>query len=340
MKNFIQKQCFIIAEAGINHNGSLENALRLVDIAKDAGADAVKFQTFISEEVIVPYAQKANYQITNTQSSESQLEMVKKLELSFDDFKKIKKYCDEKNIIFFSTPFDLPSIQFLIELGVPMIKIPSGELTNLQLIDKVVASHLPIILSTGMATLEEIECTVSWIKKDGFYHRGNLFVLQCNTAYPTPAQDVNLLAMTTIKNHLQLDIGYSDHTLGNTAAIAAVALGAKIIEKHFTLDKNMVGPDHLASLNPQELKQFVSLIRDTEKMLGDGIKKPSASEVENISIARKSIVAKKKILAGDVFTWENITTKRPGTGLSPMNWFSVLGKKSPKEFNENEMIEV
>lgn len=329
---------FIIAEAGINHNGSLELAKRLVDVAVEAGANAVKFQTFKAENVISEFANMAEYQKKNLGAEKSQLEMVKELELSYKDFEYLKKYCDDKGIIFLSTPFDIESARFLKDLGLEIFKIPSGEITNYPLLREIGSYGRKVILSTGMADLGEIEDALDVLIEFGT-KRENIVVLHCNTEYPTPFEDVNLKAMLTIKEAFKVEVGYSDHTNGIEIPIAAVALGAKVIEKHFTLDKTLPGPDHKASLEPQELKAMVKAIRNVEKALGDGIKKPSLSEKKNINIARKSIVAKKDIKAGEIFTEENITTKRPGTGINPMRWNEVKGKKSVRNFKKDELIE-
>jgi len=330
---------FIIAEAGVNHNGDINLAKKLVDIAVEAGADAVKFQTFKAEEVISQFAPKANYQIKTTKAEESQLEMVKKLELSYKDFENLYSYCKEKGIIFMSTPFDIDSARFLRELGVEIFKIASGEITNYLLLREIGSYGKKVILSTGMADLGEIEDALDVLIQSGT-KKGDMTILHCNTEYPTPFEDVNLKAMLTIKEAFKVNVGYSDHTLGIEVPIAAVALGATVIEKHFTLDKNLPGPDHKASLEPDELKAMVRAIRSIEKALGDGIKKPSHSELKNLKVARKSIIARKPIKKGEIFTEENLTVKRPGTGISPMRWNEVLGKVAPRDFEEDEVIEV
>jgi len=328
---------FIIAEAGDNHNGKIDLAFKLVDAAVDANADCVKFQTFITEDVISKSAEMADYQKSNIGFNETQFEMVKKLELSFDEFKSLNQYCKSKNIMFLSTAFDLKSIDFLQSIDIPFWKIPSGEITNLPYLIKIAKTNKDVILSTGMTTIEEISDAVKVLKDNG---AGKISILQCNTEYPTPMEDVNLRAMESLKNKFNVDIGLSDHSLGIEVPIAAVALGATIIEKHFTLSRSMKGPDHKASLEPNELKQMVLSIRNIETALGNGIKAPSKSEIKNLSAARKSIVASKFIKKGDVFSEENITTKRPGNGISPMKWFSVIGKQACKDFNEDEMIEL
>jgi N,N'-diacetyllegionaminate synthase len=334
MKNS-QEHVFIIAEAGVNHNGSLELAKKLVDIAIEAGCDCVKFQTFKAERLVSKIAEKADYQKEVTGSNESQLAMIKKLELSYDDFIDLKKYCDAREIFFLSTPFDLESIDFLQKLNVALWKIPSGEITNLPYIIKIAATGKSVILSTGMSTLEEVKVAVSLLKQN---NAGELTLLQCNTEYPTPFDDVNLKAMLTMQKELKVKIGYSDHTSGIEVPIAAAALGAAVIEKHFTLDKNMEGPDHKASLEPEELALMVRSIRNIEKAMGTGIKVPSPSEIKNMPIARKSIIAGRNIKKGEIFTEENITIKRPGTGISPMRWFDVLGTTAVQDFEEDALI--
>lgn len=328
----IDIKTFIIAEAGVNHNGSLELAKKLVDVAKNCGCDAVKFQTFIAQNLVSKFAKKAQYQIENTKNDESQLEMIKKLELSFNDFLELKNYCDNQKILFMSTPFDLESIDFLASLKMNIFKIPSGEITNLPYLRKINSLKTKVILSTGMANLEEIENALKILKDC------HVSVLHANTQYPTPMEDVNLNAMLTIKNKFHLEVGYSDHTQGIEIPIASVALGAKIIEKHFTLDKNMDGPDHKASLEPHELNAMVKAIRNIEKAFGDGIKKPSKSEINNIEIARKSIVAKTKINKGEIFSEKNITTKRPALGISPMKWDEIIGSIAQRNYEEDELI--
>lgn len=330
---------FIIAEAGVNHNGNIELACKLIDVAKEAGADAVKFQTFKAENVVSTLAPKAEYQRKITDAEESHLDMVKKLELNFDDFAKLKKYCDKTDIMFLSTPFDIDSARFLKDLGLEIFKIPSGEITNYLLLKEIGSYRKKIILSTGMADLGEIEDALEVLMANGT-RKEDITILHCNTEYPTPFEDVNLRAIITIKEAFKVDVGYSDHTLGIEVPIAAVALGAKVIEKHFTLDKNLPGPDHKASLEPQELKAMVDAIRNIEKAFGNGIKKPSKSELKNIPIARKSIVAKRNIKKGEIFSEENLTVKRPGTGISPMRWKEVIGKLATKDYRKDEVIEI
>ncbi len=330
---------FVIAEAGVNHNGSLELAKKLIDIAQDAGADAVKFQTFKAEAVTSIHAKKAEYQLKTTNPEESQLDMIKKLELSYESFKELYDYSKKKGIIFMSTPFDIESARFLEDLGLEIFKIPSGEITNYPLLKEIGSYRKKIILSTGMADLGEIEDALDVLIESGT-DRKDITVLHCNTEYPTPFEDVNLQAMLTIREAFKVDVGYSDHTPGIEIPIAASALGAKVIEKHFTLDRSLPGPDHKASLEPDELKAMIKAIRNIEKALGDGIKKPSKSEIKNIQIARKSIVAKRDIRKGEIFSQENLVTKRPGTGISPMRWTEILGKKAPKDFKKDEIIEI
>lgn len=326
---------FIIAEAGDNHNGNYETALKLIDIAIEAGADCVKFQTFITENVISKFAEKAEYQKQNTGTDESQFDMVKKLELSFEEFRNIKKYCDKKGILFLSTPFDLDSIEFLETLHIPLWKIPSGEITNLPYLIKIAKTGKDIIMSTGMCQMQEIKEALTILKENG---AGKITLLHCNTEYPTPFIDVNLNAMKTMRDKFKVEVGYSDHTVGIAVPIAAVAMGARVIEKHFTLDKNMEGPDHKASLEPDELKQMVIDIRNIEKAMGNGQKIPSMSEIKNIDIARKSIVANCDIKKGEILTDRNLYIKRPGNGISPMKWNEVIGTKAIKDFKKDELI--
>ena len=331
---------FIIAEAGVNHNGSLEIAKKMIEVAKECGADAVKFQTFKAENVISKFAPKAEYQKQTTGESESQLEMVKKLELYFQDFIELKNYCDKIGIIFMSTPFDFESIDFLNSIGMEIFKIPSGEITNLPYLEKIGRLNKKVVLSTGMADLGEIEDALDILIQSGT-KKENITVLHCNTEYPTPYEDVNLRAMLAIEEAFKVNVGYSDHTLGIEIPIAAVALGATVIEKHFTLDRTMEGPDHKASLEPKELKEMITAIRNVEKALGDGIKKPSKSELKNITVVRKHIIAKRDIRKGELFSKENLTVKRTGKeGVSPMRWYELIGKKSPREFQKDEMIEI
>ena len=327
----------IIAEAGVNHNGSIKIAKKLIDVAKDCGADAVKFQTFTAEKLVRFNAEKAAYQKETSGIDETQFNMIKKLELDVKTHKELIKYCSKKGILFLSSPFDFNSIDLLVELGLEIIKIPSGEIVNLPYLKKIGKLKKRIILSTGMADLGEIKNALDVLISSGTEKDG-ITVLHCNTEYPTPYEDVNLNAMATIKKAFGVKVGYSDHTLGIEVPIAAVALGAEAIEKHFTLDKNMKGPDHKASLEPSELKAMVNGIRKIEKALGDGIKKPSKSEQKNINVVRKSIVAIKPIKKGEIFSEENIGVKRPGTGISPMKWYEVIGKTAKKDFEIEEWI--
>ena len=334
------ERVFVIAEAGVNHNGQLELAKQLVDVAVEAGADAVKFQTFIPEEVVSTRAPKAAYQLQTTDPEESQLEMIRRLTLPFEAFQALKEYCQQRGILFLSTPFDIPSARFLYrELQLPIIKIPSGEIINYPLLREIGSYKAKVILSTGMADLGEIEDALDVLMANGT-KREDITVLHCNTEYPTPMEDVNLRAMVTIRNAFQVAVGYSDHTEGIEVPIAAVALGATVIEKHFTLDRTLPGPDHKASLEPAELQAMITAIRNIEKALGSGIKKPSASEVKNIPVARKSIVARRSIRAGEILSEENLTTKRPGTGISPMRWQEIIGKPAPRDFAADELIEL
>ncbi len=328
---------FIIAEAGVNHNGSLELAKKLVDVAVEAKADAVKFQTFKASLGVSKIAPKAEYQIETTGEDESQLDMVRKLELTEEMHEELIKYCAEKNIMFLSTPFDLYSVDLLDSYGLDTFKIPSGEITNLPYLRKIGQLKKKVILSTGMANLGEIESAVDILTTAGT-KKDDITLLHVTTQYPTPMEDVNLKAMVTIGSAFGMKYGYSDHTLGIEVPIAAIALGACVIEKHFTLDCSMEGPDHRASLNPQDLKDMVSAIRNIESALGDGIKKASPSEAKNKAIARKSIVAKQNIKAGEVFTQDNITVKRPGTGISAMRWDEVIGTKALRDYFEDELI--
>ena len=327
----------IIAEAGVNHNGNLDLALKMVDEAKRAGADIVKFQTAIPEKVISKDADKAEYQKKTTGNEESQLEMCKRIHLKLSDYDIIKKYCEEVGIEFLSTPFDLESIDYLEKLGLRLWKIPSGEITNLPYLIKIAKTGKPVIMSTGMAELNEVEEAVNVLKENG---AGEITLLHCTTEYPAPFESVNLRAMNTLREKFETEVGYSDHTVGFEAAVAAAVLGASVIEKHFTLNHNMEGPDHKASLEPEEFEVMVNNIRLIEKALGDGVKQPAEAEKKNIAIARKSIVAAKDIKKGEVFTEDNITVKRPGSGISPMKWFEVLGTEAVRDFGEDELIEL
>ena len=327
----------IIAEAGVNHNGSMESAKSLIDVATKADADYVKFQTFKAESVVTQNAEKANYQKSLTESNESHYMMLKKLELDRAAHEELIIYCSQKNIQFLSTAFDHASIDLLAELGIPFYKIPSGEITNLPYLRHIGKMGKPIIMSTGMSTLDEVHNALNILIESGA-EKEQITILHCNTEYPTPMEDVNLKAMLTIKDELGVNIGYSDHTLGIEVPIAAVAMGATVIEKHFTLDRNMPGPDHRASLEPGELRMMVVAIRNIEKAMGDGEKKPSLSETKNISIVRKSIVAKMSIKKGELFTEENLIVKRPGTGISPMGWDTLIGKAASSDYEMDDLI--
>lgn len=331
----------IIAEAGVNHNGDINLAKKLIDVAVEAGVDFVKFQTFKAESLVSKSAKKADYQIENTQNAtENQLQMLKKLELSHEQHIELMAYCRQKDISFFSTAFDLDSLIYLKDLGLRMVKIPSGEITNLPYLRKAAELFSKVIISTGMSTLEDIEKALNVFLSAGI-KREAIYILHCNTEYPTPMKDVNLLAMLSIKNKFNVEIGYSDHTLGIEVPTAAVALGAKMIEKHFTLDRSLPGPDQLASLEPLELKAMVASIRNIELAIsGNGMKEPSSSELKNKEIARKSIVAKTVINKGDIFSESNITTKRPGNGISPMHWDEVIGQVAQADFNADDLIKL
>jgi len=329
----------IIAEAGVNHNGSISLAKQLIDVAAAAGVDYVKFQTFNAEKLVSKQAQKADYQIANTNNKEeSQLEMLKKLELSKEQHHILLAYCKEKKVSFFSTAFDLDSLQYLANIGLTLVKIPSGEITNLPYLRKAARLFKKVIISTGMATLSEVGDAIEVFTSEGINLK-DIIVLHCTTEYPTSMEEVNLKAMRTISERFDVAIGYSDHTEGIEIPVAAVALGACVVEKHFTLDKNMDGPDHKASLEPNELTAMVKAIRNIEKAIsGNGIKQPTASEEKNIAIARKSIVASQQILKGDLFSETNLTTKRPGTGISPMQWEQVVGKTAKQDFDTDDLI--
>lgn len=332
----------IIAEAGVNHNGSIEIARQLVDKAVEAGVDIIKFQTFKSEKLVSRSARQAEYQKKNIgkKSDDSQLSMLKKLELSEQDHKNLMTYCKQKGIKFFSTAFDMDSIEYLHSLNLGLWKIPSGEVTNYPFLKRIASYNERTILSTGMCDLQDVRAAVDALYNNGL-SKENLTLLHCNTEYPTPFEDVNLKAMDALRKEFGVEVGYSDHTKGFEVPIAAVALGASVIEKHFTLDRNMEGPDHKASLEPDELKAMVSAIRNIEKAIGgDGTKHVSESELKNITIARKSIVAACDIKAGETFTEQNLTVKRPGNGISPMRWEEVIGTKAIRNFSEDDLIEL
>lgn len=326
----------IIAEAGVNHNGSMELAKEMVRKAKEAGADYIKFQTFIPGQVVSKYALKADYQKNTMGAGQSQLQMLEKLALTCADFVELKQYCEELGIGFVSTPFDFDSIDFLESLDMDFWKIPSGEVTNLPYLEKIGRTGRKVILSTGMCEIDEIHDAVDVLEKNG---TRDITLLHCNTEYPTPFEDVNLRAMDHLKRELNKPVGYSDHTEGIEISIAAAALGAVVLEKHFTLDKNMEGPDHKASLSPSELKQMVFAVRNIEAGMGDGIKRRTVSEKKNCAAARKSIVAKADIAKGEIFTKSNITVKRPGNGISAMRWHDILGKEATHDYCEDELID-
>ncbi|MFF5996802.1 N-acetylneuraminate synthase [Lysinibacillus sp. KU-BSD001] len=353
---------YIIAEAGVNHNGSFEMAKKLVDVAKEAGADAVKFQTFKAENLVTKTAKQADYQVENLKQATSQYDMLKKLELTFEEFTKLQQYCEEKGIEFLSTPFDLESVDFLLEqLAMPTVKIPSGELTNAPFIHYIATKQRPIILSTGMATVDEIHEALAFIayglaypqqdvdiaEVEAFYKtltakellQKYVTVLHCTTQYPAPVYSINLKVMDEMRTTFQVPIGFSDHSEGITIPIGAAAMGATVIEKHFTLDKKMEGPDHVASLNPQELKAMVQGIREIEEALGDGVKEPTTVELQNRQPARKSLVAKKAIRAGEIFSCTNLTVKRPGNGIAPSQYWAYIGKTASKNYEEDAMID-
>ncbi|WP_338647726.1 N-acetylneuraminate synthase [Flavobacterium sp. KS-LB2] len=335
----MSRKVVIIAEAGVNHNGDINKAFKLIDAAVNAGVDYIKFQTFKAEHLVSKTAKKAEYQIKNTQNGgDTQLEMLKKLELSHDQHEELIKYCKEKNIPFFSTAFDLDSLEYLASIGLKVVKIPSGEITNLPYLKKAAFLFEEVIISTGMSMMYEIKDALEVFLNAGI-SKEKITILHCNTEYPTPMKDVNLKAMLSIEKEFDVKIGYSDHTLGIEVPIAAVALGATVIEKHFTLNRHLPGPDHASSLEPAELIAMCKAIRNIEQTLsGNGIKEPSESEIKNIIIARKSIVAKKNIEKDSLFTEDNITTKRPGNGISAMQWDAILGKKAIKNFNKDDLI--
>lgn len=335
----MSEHVLIIAEAGVNHNGSLEIAKKLVDSAADAGVDIIKFQTFNSKNLVSKSARMAEYQQKNTGHDESQYAMLKKLELSVEDHLELIRHCNECGIRFFSTAFDMESIDFLHSLHMGLWKIPSGEITNYPYLKKIASYQEPVILSTGMCNLEDIEASLDVLLKEGC-KKQDVTILHCNTEYPTPYSDVNLRAMLEIEKKFGTKIGYSDHTNGIEVPIAAVAMGACVIEKHFTLDRNMEGPDHKASLEPNELKKMVESIRNIESALGTGHKVVSPSEKKNIEIARKSIVAARDIAKGEILSENNLTVKRPGNGISPMRWNEVIGTVAIRDFSEDEVIEL
>jgi len=333
----MNQKVVIIAEAGVNHNGSIETAKQLINVAADAGADFVKFQTFRADSLVIKEADKANYQKKLTQKDESHFEMIRRLELDKSAHEELISYCIQKNIQFLSTAFDIESVNLLSELDIKIYKIPSGEITNLPYLRHIGGLGKPVIMSTGMATLDEVRAAMNLLIDAGL-NKKDLTILHCNTEYPTPMSDVNLTAMLTMKDELKVKIGYSDHTLGIEVSIASVAMGATVIEKHFTLDRKLAGPDHAASLEPDELKSMVKAIRNIEKAMGKGVKEPSPSEKKNIPIVRKSIVAKTYITKGETFSKYNLAVKRPGTGISAMQWDNILGQKASKSFESDELI--
>lgn len=329
----------IIAEAGVNHNGSLETACRLAEAAKKAGADYVKFQLSIPSLLISKCAKQADYQKRNTGKEESQLDMIKKLALSFDEHAQLKAYCDSIGIRYLCTPFIIPAIDFLQNLGIPFWKLPSGAITDYPYLVHIAKTGLPVILSTGMATMDEVHTAFNVLTQNGLTN-DQITLLHCTTEYPAPKTEVNLKCIQTLRDEFEVTIGYSDHTQGIEIPVAAVALGAKVIEKHFTLSRDMIGPDHKASLEPHELKQMIDQIRNIEVALGDGVKRVTEIEKKNKLVARKSIVAKTNICKGEIFTEENIIAKRPGLGISPMRWNEVIGTKATRDFQEDELIEL
>lgn len=335
----MMNRTLIIAEAGVNHNGSLKRAFEMVDVAAQSGVDYIKFQTFKAELLVNRYAPTAQYQKANLKenATDSQLDMLRKLELSFNDFIELAQYCREKGVGFLSTPFDFESIGFLASMKLDYMKIPSGEITNLPYLRAIAATKIPVIMSTGMSTVDEVKDAVNVLRTNGLTD-SDITLLHCNTEYPTPFSDVNLLAMTSLKNATGLAVGYSDHTLGIEVPVAAVALGATVIEKHFTLDRSLPGPDHAASLVPEELTAMVSSIRHIESALGCQEKFVTDSERKNITVARKSIVAARPIKKGELLTAANITVKRPGNGLSPMLWDSVIGTLASRDFEPDQLI--
>ena len=337
---FKMSKVIIIAEAGVNHNGSIETAIKLIDAAAEAGVDYIKFQTFKASSLASIHSKKAKYQIENCGNDQGQLEMLKNLELSYQNHLDLSAYCETKKIKFFSTAFDIDSLIFLKQIGLKIVKIPSGEITNLPYLRKAATLFSEVIISTGMSTIKEINDALEIFLTAGI-RRDRITILHCNTEYPTPMNDVNLRAMFHIKEELKVNIGYSDHTLGIEVPIAAVGLGAKIVEKHFTLDKSLPGPDHKASLNPLELKNMVMAIRNIELAIaGNGVKQVSDSEIKNMAVVRKSIVAKSVISKGETFTEFNLTTKRPGDGISPMLWDKVIGQKAKRNFEIDEQIKL
>ncbi len=328
----------IIAEAGVNHNGDMDLAKELIISAKGTGADYVKFQSFITEENISTKAPKADYQLETTSGAESQFEMLKALELSIEDTKELKSFADEHHIGFMTTPAERENVRLVLDLGLDFIKVASESITNYLLLSDVASCDMPTILSTGMCTLEEIKAAIEILEKSGL-KKSKLTLLHCNSEYPSPFEDLNLRSIITMREELNVPVGFSDHSVGDTAAIIAVAFGATIIEKHFTLDNNLPGPDHSSSLNPDDFSSMVKKIRNAEDSLGDGVKRPSPSEEKNISFMRRSLVAKKAILQGDIFSRDNVAAKRPGTGCSPMLWETLEGKRAKKDYQLDQQIE-
>ena len=335
----MENKVLIIAEIGVNHNGKIDLAFELINVASESGADIVKLQTSIPNLVTSRNAPKADYQLPSTESCETLLEMCNKLNLSFEDTRTLKLYAEKKDIKFLSTPFDIVSIDFLNKLGLDCFKIPSGEINNLPYLREIGRLNKKVIMSTGMSELSEVRDAIQILITSGT-EKTKITVLHCNTEYPTPYEDVNLKAMVTMRDELGVQVGYSDHTLGIEVPIAAVALGATVIEKHITLDRAMQGPDHRSSLQPKELKAMVHAIRNIEKSLGDGIKRPSPSEQKNISVARKSIVAAGSIKKGEIFSEKNLLVKRPGIGISPKSWNEVIGTAANKDYEEDDLIEL
>lgn len=338
-QNFKKVKTLIIAEAGVNHNGDLETAKELIHKAAYAGADCVKFQTFTADTLVTPHAPKADYQLDPYEPNASSYEMLKNLELSKNDYPALIKECKKYNIEFFSTAFDEASLSFLLKLGMSKIKIPSGEITNKPLLEFIAKFDLPVIMSTGMADLDEIECSINVLTRQGL-KKENLTILHCTSQYPAEIKDINLRSIISMKEKFGINIGYSDHTLGSEASIAAVSLGATIIEKHITLDQTMPGPDHKASMEPDDFKAMIMAIRNIENGLGDGEKAPTKLELEMRLVARKSLIASKVIDKGELFTKDNLTVKRPGSGISPMRIDEIIGTKSKYSFQANDLIKV
>lgn len=328
-------KALIIAEIGVNHNGDVSTARKMIEIAKECGADIVKFQTFNTDALTSKFAKMAEYQKKNLGEEKSQKDMLKSLALSYDDFKELAEYCKKVGIMFLSTPFDIGSVHFLNSLQ-DIWKIPSGEITNYPYLVEIAKTGKKVILSTGMSTIDEVEEALKVLKTNG---ATDITLLHCTTDYPAPLENVNLKAMLTLKEKFGCPVGYSDHTKGIEVSVAAVAMGATVIEKHFTLDRNMPGPDHKASLEPNELKELVDAIRNVEKAIGDGNKKPTESELQNRNVARKSIVALKAIKKGELLSEDNLTTKRPGNGISPMRWNEIIGTSAKRDYEEDELID-